>query len=510
MVSNRSFGSGIDAPAPDRAADSGRAAPVSPLLLAARQRACRTIVPSLLLLAAGCARWQPLLYPSRFDTLHPPARLQADTTRALELIREVHPDPFYHLSEDAFADRVRALRDRLDVPMTRREFACRLAPLLAALDDGHTRVRFPETDYLQYQRAGGRVFPLTVRVVPADAETTGPAVVAVAAAAPGDVPLPCRLSAINGRPISEVMDLFMRLTSGRNAAYRSHCVGENFGRLLWLTHMPPPFRVVWHNAHGRYGTALTSGIDPAEPPQAPLGWRVYSPAAGIRCLEWNAMTGSAKAFEAALSKLFQDLQKTDGRGLIIDLRYNSGGNSGFADMLLRYLTRKPYRLNAAKRWRLSPTYRRYARRMGYRSRRLDANPADGAVHVFSAPWRTPARAETLFQGPVAVLIGPGTYSSAALLADTLREFGLGTLFGAMTGGSPGGFGEICTARLPRTQLELDIASARFVRLNGNPEDRAGVRPHQRVTTDAEALLNAEDPVLDAAVAWIAETARPDR
>ena len=511
MARKRFYVSDVDRPGLGTA-PTPRRIPLEPAPSRERcRRALGTAVVLGLLLATGCRKLIPLLRPHRFDTLHPPAKLLADTARAVQLLQDIHPDPFRRISEQDFAVRVQVLRDSLTEPMTRREFAARLATFLAALGDGHTRVRFPEADYLAFQRAGGRVFPFTVRASDLLAGREGSTRLAITGTSSAcDVPAPCELTAVNGMPAAELLRRLHTMTSGGDEAYRARNIGARFQHLLWLTGVEPPYRVSWTDAQHSAGTTLVAGATAAVNAPAEPAWRWYHAAPGVPCLEWTAMSGSGTKFQTFLRRLFQRLQRPDCRGLIIDLRQNSGGNSGFADLLLPYLTEKPYRLSTAKHWRLSTSYRKYAKRMGYRSARLKSTAADGRLHVFESAWRSPAPCPARYTGPLAVLVGPGTYSSAVMLADALREFGIGTLIGTATGGSPDGFGEICTVRLPETRLELDIATARFIGLSSASRDSTGVPPHRVVATDLASLLRDEDPVLEAAVAWVDKQTRPGR
>jgi len=61
------------------------------------------------------------------------------------MINEVHPDMFAFLSKEAFEDKLDQARLLVRDGMTVREFFKVIAPLVAALGDGHTLVYFPYT-----------------------------------------------------------------------------------------------------------------------------------------------------------------------------------------------------------------------------------------------------------------------------------------------------------------------------------------------------------------------------
>ena len=54
-----------------------------------------------------------------------------------------------------------------------------------------------------------------------------------------------------------------------------------------------------------------------------------------------------------------------------------------------------------------------------------------------------------FDGPVAFLIGPGTFSSANILANSIGDFHLAELIGRDTAEIPNNYGMACPVILPQ-------------------------------------------------------------
>ncbi len=267
-------------------------------------------------------------------------------------------------------------------------------------------------------------------------------------------------------------------------------------------------------------------------------------------------------FKSFLEDTFQMIKEQNLKGLVIDLRKNHGGNSFLGVELLNYITDKPYREVSRKEWRFSKQYISILPRVfksfwteeprvefagfltqeppSYVKGFLCQNPPSELKTLLkdSAPewsktylrnhaphWldveyspeteqeilsmemgglRTPPKPFPLrFTHPTCFLIGKVTFSSAIILANAVEDFELATLFGEET--SPcNQFGEYFDFNLPQSQLRVNIATAQFVRANGDISDPNGVLPHHEVKQSKEDTKVEKDTVLEFAKNWINE------
>ncbi|MCB1008747.1 MAG: hypothetical protein KDB94_07615 [Acidobacteria bacterium] len=162
------------------------------------------------------------------------------------------------------------------------------------------------------------------------------------------------------------------------------------------------------------------------------------------------------------------------RGLVLDLRGNGGGMSEMVLGMLAWLTPEPVRIG----------------RMVTR---------DGSTPIVVRP-----RARS-YAGPVAVLIDERCLSGAELFAQGARDLPDVRLFGTATaGGVQGGLIE----RLPNGDALMypysDVRTAAGESLEG-----VGVAPDVELAPTRAQLLAGEDPVLAAALDWIATRPVPD-
>lgn len=81
-----------------------------------------------------------------------------------------------------------------------------------------------------------------------------------------------------------------------------------------------------------------------------------------------------------------------------------------------------------------------------------------------------------FNGPVAVLIGPATFSSANMLANAIKDFKPAVLIGESTAEPADDLGEIFPFMLPETHIVACGAVKMFTRATGDEKDFSGIQP----------------------------------
>jgi carboxyl-terminal processing protease len=163
-------------------------------------------------------------------------------------------------------------------------------------------------------------------------------------------------------------------------------------------------------------------------------------------------------------------------GLVIDLRGNPGGIGGMALGMAGYLVEKP-------------------------DQRLGAMYTRDTTLNFTINPRLPT-----FQGPVAILLDACSASTSEIFAGGLKDLGRARVFGTRS----------AAAALPSTIERLpngdgfQFAIANYISEGGQPLEGIGVPPDEEVKLTREALLAGRDPVIEAALSWIARSAAAPR
>ena len=185
----------------------------------------------------------------------------------------------------------------------------------------------------------------------------------------------------------------------------------------------------------------------------------------------------------------------DPRGLAIDLRDDAGGYEYLARALVSHLVAHPI-VAGEVRVRLTPQSR------AEHGEWHDLAP-DTSRPGWSAPQpvRAEARAKRDYPARIAVLVDAGCRSSCETAALLLRAAGA-RLFGERTGGSSGA---PVAYTLPWSHAKVTVPAWRMSDAKGAEIEGVGVAPDEEIAWTREDLVAARDPVLDAALRWLAPT-----
>ncbi len=188
-------------------------------------------------------------------------------------------------------------------------------------------------------------------------------------------------------------------------------------------------------------------------------------------------------------KAWPEIKKAS--ALILDVRRNGGGNSGYGTAILSYLTAKGGEGEAVKTRLYRPAYRAW-----------------GTIEEWSPEqkWNVGSRGDDIFRDPIVLLTSPSTFSAAEDFAASFDMLKVGTIMGEPSGGStgqplffrlPGGGGaRVCT-------LQTRYADGReFV--------GTGIQPHIRVAPTVADFRAGKDTVLEAALAHLRQERRAAR
>ncbi len=426
----------------------------------------------------------------------------AEIRFAMERAEAIHPNLFWYADRAAVRSREDAVIAALPDPATAMDVYLALSDITGLLGDGHISLSHPagrRGDVLAtYRKAGGKLFLALVKPAQTGLEIQWTGAEGLAA---GDI-----LTTINGQDAQAVFARAAALESGE-PAFQQRSAGLEFPTLLWDLGIQPPFRLT-----GMFG-GLPGQLElpgQATPPRTAAsaapddqGIRKRDLPDGIVALDFDRMTADATKFHTRLSELFTQIAAANAKGLIIDLRRNGGGNPALGDDLLDFITGRPHRDYASTELRASPECREYfTNKYGPKSGSSQsiADLADGATQHWDIPVQPAAPNPLRFTGPVAVLIGPGTFSAADILASTISDFHLATLVGRDTAEIPTNFGDACPVRLPRTGIVLRVPSLYMVRAGGDAANREDVHPD--ILVPAADDESRDDADVTAARQWL--------
>jgi C-terminal processing protease CtpA/Prc len=176
------------------------------------------------------------------------------------------------------------------------------------------------------------------------------------------------------------------------------------------------------------------------------------------------------------------------RGLIVDLRHASGGESRYGYGILARLTGRAF---PVARWR-TPQYRPV-----FRVRRAP----DSAFSWYGPPpdTVTPPGDRPGYTGPLAVLAGSATAGAAEDFLVAFRNATRGVIIGDPSAGSPG---DALTITLPKNwAMQLSVTRHAFP--NGEEFAGKGIQPELTVSPTIADVQAGTDPVLERAREYLA-------
>jgi C-terminal processing protease CtpA/Prc len=464
-----------------------------------------------------CALLLPLLAAGAD---HSPEVIRADFDELYARLRDSHYDLYARRSKDDYDRLFAKVRASFSKPLDATEVAIRLQPFVAFGRIAHARIDFPRQAFESWRQAGGRLFPLELRVVDGRPYITqnwsgeknvtpGDEIVSV-----GDSTAAAWLEKLTGHLSADNL-------------YMAHTMLEwSLQRLVWLESGGPasmPMRV--RRPDGSQHTVSIPFMTQAEidtqrkrqPPAFELSWDAREHRmldGGIAYLRPGPFYDAAenapnpwdpREFSAFIDRAFTSFAPAGATALLIDLRDNAGGDNSFSDLMLNWFATRPYRF--ASRFQIKVSEAAIAanrKRLELAGNDPDATSAKlaaaysgrrpGELFDFDIPLAQPRRAGR-FAGKVFVLINRHSYSNTVMVAATVQDYGFATVLGEETSDLATTYGAMEELVLSRTGVKVGFPKARIVRPSGALEAR-GVIPDIAIPTPV--VPTQEDVVLQQA------------
>jgi hypothetical protein len=453
---------------------------------------------------------------------------QADFDELFERLARAHFDLFANRSHNAHVAEHSRLRHALG-PGTSRDEALRIYQRFVAFGRvAHARIDGAADAFGAYRKAGGRIFPLTLRI------KNGRAYVMANASGSAQVAAGDELLSIEGHSSLALLDSLWTDISA-DTAYMLHSMLEwELPRLLWQRFgSRRAFRLTVRTGDGpsRQLTlpALSSDsiaaarLEPA-PLAIPLEERQHGMIGGdvaylrpgpFYAVEQPDRPYDNRAFVAFIDAAFRAFLQQDARLLLLDLRDNPGGDNSFSDHMVSWFADRPFRFASAFQIRVSPeAVASNKARLAVPGNdptgtsalleRAYANARQAGFVDFPIVHAQPRSTER-FGGTVFVLVNRHTYSNAVNVAALIQDYGFGTVLGEETSDLATTLGAMEQFTLSRTGIIVGFPKARIVRPSGVLRAR-GVVPDSAI--DTPVVETGDDPVLQSALALVRRAASP--
>lgn len=197
----------------------------------------------------------------------------------------------------------------------------------------------------------------------------------------------------------------------------------------------------------------------------------------IGLLKVNTFMGND--FVNQFNRIYDEIVKSD--KLIIDLRDNTGGNSGYANYMLRHFSNAPIKQSL------------WSSRMYIAAHGSWNYPQEW--YMQTPGEMSPLKDKTIYTKPIVVLTNACTFSSSENFCAVFIGMQRGKIIGTTTGGSTGNpigvdlgygvYGQICTKN------DVHIDGSKFIGV--------GIKPDIEVNETTDMFLNNKDVVLEEAL-----------
>ena len=227
---------------------------------------------------------------------------------------------------------------------------------------------------------------------------------------------------------------------------------------------------------------------------------------------------SIPRFDTLVLSMFNEIKNKNIKTLVVDVRYNGGGNSELCDILLSYL--KPLSsIEQGKTYlRFSPFFEKHypelaidAKRalqernidfkMGniYRATDLDTQEPNPEHEQFMNKYfQFNEDKNNIFKGNIVFIQGKGTYSSAGLLITSVCDNEIGIIIGDKSSYNPCHYGDILTWQLPNTKITGSVSCKIFNRPNADKCNEKYLVPSIVLETTNDDIIQGKDKCWD----WI--------
>lgn len=211
----------------------------------------------------------------------------------------------------------------------------------------------------------------------------------------------------------------------------------------------------------------------------------------------KAVADSLPLFADFLDEMARAMAVHNVNRLVIDMRYNGGGNSVLGDVLLEFLgvsfqDIRPFRSYIRVSDFLQTCYPALFIRDKYESMRGKLVEQNQVMNDLAADMPKPS---SRFHGEVTFIQGQNTFSSANYLLTLIKDNALFPIIGTPTSQRPTCFGDVLCVELPYTQTKGYISHSYFVR----PDERnqeTSLLPDSLVRTSLKDWLNGKDACWD--------------
>ncbi|HAE13582.1 MAG TPA: hypothetical protein DCG24_05080 [Bacteroidetes bacterium] len=418
-------------------------------------------------------------------------------------LTEKHPG-LYEYADSGFVVRwMDSLRQALPEKLSEQQLYADISRLCHLIGDGHTML-FPSSTTTAYYNAYELFFPmrtfwdgehLYTYMHYSDADTIADGT---------------RILYINGIPAEEVVQFCLdRIThDGYNKTYPVWVLNNWFAEFYgYFYGHPSSHTVVIQEDSGTTRTVILEGVpkpsmiskrqelypqndlDPEAGKGITLQFSNDSSVAILTIRDFHNKVlrrDYGQYFKGEIREIFEEIEASGTKRLVLDLRNNQGGEIRNGYLLLRYIMNEPFYMM----YSYNMVSSKFPKRSQMRLKDV-AGPYTGLAD--------PADRHA-FTGQLAVLVNGGSFSNSAIVTSVIDRYQRGIVVGEETGGN--GYiisGDSRMLHLPNTGIVAYIPRRQYVIQDPAGNNRRGIIPEFQISPELQDLIKGNDPAMQKAI-----------
>ncbi len=391
-------------------------------------------------------------------------------------IDSIHPNPYYSTSRNNFEQTIDSLIRSIadDKKLTQKELFLLLNPIIASLNDGHTRLIVPNNITFKSFFWGSKVLPLDLLIendrmyVKNNLDNVS-------------IELGSEISHINEIPIGKLIQTIKMNKYGDNDSMRIYAIdNKSFPKDLWLYHgFNKHFSLQYITADGKDKKGSVKGIyqpsfyhklgklkekEPTKLINGENGYYYEIPNDSLAIVHYSYFGGDRDS--SFFHDVFANAKRQGIKHLFLDLRGNGGGSTNTYKHIISYLSQDTLSVFAKAEYKVSKELldqKIFGNDFQYALDQIGLIVSIPESFLNVVPYKT----DIHYDGKFYCISDAGTFSTASSFCAFVKDNQLGLLVGKSTGGSGTSFGNYVSIQLPNSKLKCIISTTKYYRGNGN-------------------------------------------
>jgi C-terminal processing protease CtpA/Prc len=411
------------------------------------------------------------------------------------------------IMDSAYAGILNSIEDSLTYLQVFRLFQ----PYVVMAKMSHCYLAYPWNEYEKYNKLGGTVFPLRLYF------NDGKVFVRANFSKNELVEENDEIVSFDGKPIHEMMDKMYWFISGPTEYFKNSQIEQReFARLFWFFFdKQNEFSLKIRKKDGQELTItllsiLGNEFEEKMKTQKSLlqfkrGFRIIEDLAYLHPGHFlndipfdpsNPALFDNTEFCRFTDSAFHFFNRMKAKSLIIDLRYNPGGDNSFSDYMISYIADKPFSFTSKFSIKTSQITKEWWKKVDapehQELKKQIMSLENGTYFNAQIPLINPHPDSIRYKGNVYVIINRYSYSNTSSVASIIQDYKFGEIVGEETAEVVSSYGGVHSFELPNTNWNVVYPKALGVRPNGDASQR-GVIPDYPIDED---IFTDTDEVLE--------------